>query len=194
MKPHLLIGLTFLLGHIIQAQNLDQDSCTIKSLTKKEISAYQALLTFTESQINCGSSNKDKADCWKKFIESKSFDRVSGSIIIPWNLKTQNSFIGKINLEEITDSIWLKSWSFNPNQKDTSDYYYLNFNGDLKRLYSSAANDNEIWKEIWESIKSTGEISPALHSGIFNPKVNKLLYDPKMRLLMSLELMRLNKK
>jgi len=193
MRRILLIGLAFFFGNIIQAQNLDQDLCALNNLTNQEISAYQALLTFTESRIECNLTEQDKEICWKRFLDSKSFDRITGGIMIPWTLKSQNTFIGKINLEEVTDSIWIKSWSLNPVTKDTIEYYYLDFSGSLGTLYSAAAESNETWKEIWEYIQSTGEIGPSLHAGLFHPEINKLLYDPKMRLLLSLELMRLNK-
>ena len=193
MKRILLIGLVFFLGKFIQAQNLDQDSWAIKNLTNNEISAYQSLLTFTESQIGCNSSGQYKEKCWKRFLDSKFFNRTTGRIRLPWSLKAQNSFIGKLNLEEVTDSIWIKSWSWNPVTQDTVDYYYLDFYGSLGTLYSAAARSNETWKEIWQHIQSTGEIGPSLHAGLFHPEINKLLYDPKMRLLLSLELMRLNK-
>lgn len=181
------------IDNLIQAQDLDQDSCALNSLTNSEISAYQALLAFAESQIDCDSYGEDKELCWKRFLESDSFDRTTGAIRLPWTLNSQNAFIGKMNFPEVTDSIWIKSWSYTPATGDTSDYYYINFNGSLRKLYSAAAAKDEDWKANWKHIQYLGEISPSLLAGIFNPEINTLLYDPKMRLLMTLELMRMNK-
>ena len=134
---------------LVQAQNLDQDSCAIRTLTKKEITAYQALLIFTESQIDCKTSEQNKEKCWKRFLSSESFYHTSGTITLPWTIEAQNSFIEKVNIKSVTDSIWIKSWTVSAITKDTTDYYYINFDGNLGKLYSDAAASNEIWAEIW---------------------------------------------
>ena len=106
-------------------------------------------MIFTESQIDCKTSEQNKEKCWKRFLSSESFYHTSGTITLPWTIEAQNSFIEKVNIKSVTDSIWIKSWTVSAITKDTTDYYYINFDGNLGKLYSDAAASNEIWAEIW---------------------------------------------
>jgi hypothetical protein len=172
----------------IYSQSLRNDKIAKKTLSELELGAYSGLLVFAETNIKC-QGYKVRKNCWTDFLDSDAFDNSTASIQIPWDLKSQNSFIGKLNLKQVTDSLWIKSWSYDYKTKDTSDYYLINLKSPLAKLLTQAAKTDFDWKQVWQSIEAAGEIGPSLHSVMFNSEYNNLLDDPKMRLLMSIQLM-----
>lgn len=192
MKSTLLVLALVLISQTLGAQNLRNDSCAKAVLSEGEIASYSALLIFSEARLESylGHSIKQNSEyIWREFLNSSGIDSKTGSIEIPWMLKSQNQFIGKINSKLQIDSLWIKSWSYSTQTKDTVDYFYLNFKGSLGRLYSSAAKENEQWKHIWTNIESAGEIPAHLLGSMFDSKTNTLLKDPKMKLLITLYMM-----
>jgi hypothetical protein len=189
--PLVIILFTSCFGSIT-AQSLRSDSIAAVTLSSHELAAYDALLIFSEVQIGCKTYEVSKVNCWKNFL-STAVDDSTGGVNIPWELKSQHGFIGKINACDITDSIWSSSWQINVPQKDTVEFFYLNFEDNLGSLYSTAAKDNEHWHGVWSAIEATGELPTSLLSTLFNSEKNLLLSDPKMTLLLSLQMMTLIK-
>ena len=188
--PLLIIFFVCCFGSI-SAQSLRNDSIVKVSLTDHELESFAALLLFCEVKIKCPNEDS-KSNCWEHFLTSAN-DTSSGAVNIPWDLKSQQGFVGKINLGEVTDSIWSKSWKINATENDTLEFFNLNFKGCLGRLYSASAKDNVDWYAIWSAIEVTGELPPSLLASLFNPESNNLLSDPKMRLLLTLQMMTLIK-
>jgi hypothetical protein len=162
----------------IYSQSLRNDKIAKKTLSELELGAYSGLLVFAETNIKC-QGYKVRKNCWTDFLDSDAFDNSTASIQIPWDLKSQNSFIGKLNLKQVTDSLWIKSWSYDYKTKDTSDYYLINLKSPLAKLLTQAAKTDFDWKQVWQSIEAAGEIGPSLHSVMFNSEYNNLLDDPK---------------
>ena len=99
---------------------------------------------------------------WELFLTS-AIDHSSGAVNIPWDLKGQQGFIGKINLGELTDSIWSTSRKANFTENDSLENFSLNFEGCLGSLYSMAANNCEDWTDTWSAIEVTGgDLPPSL--------------------------------
>jgi hypothetical protein len=172
----------------IKGQSLRNDTIAIETLDKFDLGAFSGLLGFAETMISC-QQNENRSSCWVDFLKSEAFDNSSANIEIPWDIKSQNGFIGKLNLKQVTDSIWIKSWSYDYKTKDTSDYYLINLKSSFAKLLVQSSKTNRDWEQVWQSIEAAGEIGPSLHSVMFNSEYNNLLSDPKMRLLMTIQLM-----
>lgn len=162
VKVHLIITLLICCSGSISAQSLRSDSIANAALTSHELAAYDALVVFAEVTIGCNTTKISKTNCWELFLTS-AIDHSSGAVNIPWDLKGQQGFIGKINLGELTDSIWSTSRKANFTENDSLENFSLNFEGCLGSLYSMAANNCEDWTDTWSAIEVTGgDLPPSL--------------------------------
>lgn len=194
MKLQTLISLSILfliLACTNQSHNTSIKKSPLKP-TSLNNSSLESLLQFVERKIACDPKIKAKEICWENWLNSFAFDSISGSILIPWTVEEQDSFMTIPEHKGIRDFIWTQNLAFNSNKQDTFIYQHIDFQGSFGKNYSVAAKENKKWAGIWDHIKSSGEISISLQSFLINPERNTLLPDPKMRLLMSIYLFTLN--
>ena len=188
MRAPFLIILLLCSSGSLSAQSLRSDSIATAILSSYELAAYDGLLAFADVKVGCKTYEESKTNCWEQFLSS-AIDTSSGAMNIPWDLQGQQGFIGKMNLGEVTDSIWSTSRRTSIIENDSQEFFNLNFESCLGNLFSTAADNSEGWHDVWSAIKVTGELPPSLLESLFNAERNDLLSDPKMRLLLTLHMM-----
>lgn len=171
-----------------RGSGLSEDPQLTSSLSTSELEAFETILRFGDMQM--GFDEESSISSWTEWISTHVIDSTN-SIVIDWNMRTQDSLFDAIPISHFADSIWYEGWAYNGHTGDSSRTLFFNPKSSFGRLYATAAEQSDAWKEIWNTIRSDGEFPPSLHAGLFSVN-NPLFQDPKMRLLITLRLMQIN--